>query len=984
MRPESITRNSRAPQSVNRDKFLGVPFAKIIRSTLEWGGSGRATRKDITMDFDSLPRIPPEPRRRAGGWLLLLVLVVIYAVLAPAVHWATEWLWYREVARTDVYWTMFWGRWLLGGAVGAVFFVLVFTNVFLALRETPELTWTDLGTQLRQHLFDVVNRTLRRLAYWGSAAVTFLFALLIGRSAADYWPQFLLFAHAQSLGSVDPLFHRDIGFYLFRLPVWELLSSWLFTSVLLAFILTTIFYFSTHAFRMVAGLPVMSRPVKVHLYLLLALLFLLKACGYYLDRFKLLYAQSNLFVGAGYTDVHARLPGLTVLMVLAVIAALYLLINIARRSNLAPVFAVGGMIAASILALDFYPSVVQRVQVSPNELAMETPYLANNINLTRQAYGLDKVRAVPFSPTPRVTKAMLDASPDTVKNIRLWDHRPLLESYRQGQTLRTYYQMNDVDIDRYQINGKLRQVMLSARELNVDQIPGQQSWVNRHLIYTHGYGLVMSPVNEFDPDKGEPVYYINDIPPVSTIPTLKVTRPAIYYGESTGDYAVVRTSQPEFDYPLSEAKNATTTYEGTAGIPLKNPLVRALMASRFGSLDLLISNTITANSRLLMRRNILERAQALAPFLAFDRDPYVVLGDDGHLYWMLDAYTRSIRYPYAGYADLDTANDESTQTNYLRNPVKVVVDAYSGTTTFYTVTPDEPFIRAWSSVFPALFHPLAEMPAGLRRHIRVPEGMFDTISEVYRRYHMTDPTTFYQQEDLWDIPNESSELNDNGQPITARMEAYYTAMSLPGSKETEYLLIRPYTSAGKKNMIAWLCARNDPGHFGEMMVYDFPKKNFINGPELIESQINQTPEISQAFTLWNTSGSRVWLGNLLVIPIADSILYVQPVYLKAQQSQFPELQRVIVADQDRVIMRRTLDEALAELSGGAVAAAPTTPAATTPTTPSPPARSGASTPLARSALAHYHTAIEALKKGDWATYGHELDAMRKDLEEMNK
>jgi len=939
------------------------------------------------MDFDSLPRIPPEPRRHLGGWVVLLAIILIYAVLAPAVQWATDWLWYREVARTDVYWTMFWGRWLLGGAVAAAFFVLVFANVYLALAETPELTWSDLGEQLRTHLFNVVNRTLRRLAFWGSAVATFFFAVLIGISAADYWPQFLLFAHPQQLGSTDPIFHRDIGFYLFRLPVWELLNGWLFTSLLLAFILTGIVYLATRAFRVVAGLPVMSRVVKAHLYLLLALLFVLKAAGYFLDRFKLLYSQSNLFVGAGYTDIHARLPALTVMALLAVVAALYLVVNIWRKNFFAPLYALGGIIALSLLLLDIYPSIVQRLQVSPNELAMETPYLANNIAMTRLAYGLNTVQTVPFTPTPHVTSAMLASSPITVKNIRLWDHRPLLESYRQGQTLRTYYQMNDVDIDRYQVNNQLRQVMLAARELNVDQIPGQQSWVNRHLIYTHGYGLVMSPVNEFDPEKGEPVYYIKDIPPVSTLPNLRIKRPGIYFGESTNDYAVVDTRQPEFDYPQSEAQNAVTNFSGQGGIPLNNPLVRALMAARFSSVDLLVSDSITAKSRLLMRRQILDRVQALAPFLVFDRDPYIVLGDDGQLSWILDGYTRSIRFPYASYSTLDTAGGESAQTNYLRNPVKVVVNAYSGATTFYTVDAHEPFIRAWQSIFPALFHPLSEMPDGLRRHIRMPEGLFNTISEVYRRYHMTDPTTFYQQEDLWDIPNESSELDDSGRPMTTRMEAYYTVMSLPGQTTTEYLLIRPFTSAGKKNMIAWLCARNDPGHFGELQVYNFPKQTFVNGPELIESQINQTPEISQAFSLWNTSGSRVWLGNLLVIPIADSILYVQPVYLKAQQSQFPQLQRVIVADQQRVLMRRTLDEALAELTSAAATAptsAPTTPSPS-PTAPSTqPATSGATNPVVTSALAHYNAAQAALKRGDWATFGKELDLMHQDLEAMKK
>jgi uncharacterized membrane protein (UPF0182 family) len=578
-----------------------------------------------------------------------------------------------------------------------------------------------------------------------------------------------------------------------------------------------------------------------------------------------------------------------------------------------------------------------------------------------------------------------------VKNIRLWDDRPLLQVYSQRQDLRTYYDISKVDVDRYQVNGQMRQVMLAARELNVNNLgSGQDTWLNRHFIYTHGYGLVMSPVNEVNPDKGEPNFFISNIPPESTVPGLAVTRPEIYFGEMPDEYIVVKSGQKEFDYPTSGDDNAYTTYGGTAGIPLNTLLARAAAASRFGDFNLLISNLVTPQSRLVYRRNIVQRTQALAPFLSFDADPYLVVGTDGKLYWMMDAYTASDRYPYAQYSTLQTANGD-VSLNYLRNSVKVVIDAYSGATTFYLADSQEPIIRAWQATFPGMFHPLSEMPAGLTQHVRVPEGMFNTISDVYRRYHMVEANTFYQQEDLWDLPQEQG-TGQSG----SDMAAYYVAMSLPGQHAPEYLLIRPYTPHQKKNMIAWLSARSDPQHYGQLLVYDFPKQSQVYGPEQIHVSINQDPDISSAVSLWNQSGSQVVWGNLLVIPIGKTILYVQPLYLQAEQSQIPELQRVIVADQQRVVMRNTLDEALAALTGGSIpaqeeapAAAPAAPSATPSTAPAakapaaPVALTAAERVHARSALDHYNKAQQAMQHGDWTTYGKEMDAVHHELQALN-
>jgi len=566
-----------------------------------------------------------------------------------------------------------------------------------------------------------------------------------------------------------------------------------------------------------------------------------------------------------------------------------------------------------------------------------------------------------------------------------------LQVYSQRQDLRSYYQISNVDVDRYQVNGQLRQVMLAARELNVNNLTGANPWVNQHLFYTHGYGLVMSPVNEVNQDKGGPVFFVSDIPPHSTVNGLTVTRPELYFGENESGYAVVRSSQPEFDYPSGDA-NASTVYSGNAGISLRNLLVRALAAYRFGDVDLLISNAINSQSRLIFRRQIIDRVQTLAPFLKYDTDPYLVVGTDGKLYWMMDAYTKSDQYPYAKVTTLHAA-DGDTDVNYVRNSVKVVIDAYNGSVNFYLSDPRDPLIRAWQSIFPGMFQPLSAMPAGLIQHIRVPEGMFNTLSDIYRRYHLTEDQVkvFFQNEDQWDIPQEAKDLTANS--AKTDMEGYYVTMSLPGQTDPEYLLIRPFTPSGKLNMIAWLSARSDPGHYGELLVYDFPKQSQIYGPEQMRASINQDPDISSAISLWNQNGSQVLWGNLMVIPIGTTVLYVQPLYLQASQSQIPELQRVIVGDQQQVKMRNTLDEALAALTGAPLTSTPAVAPSTTPapvsTAPSagvtPSATpSGINPTLAHSAQDHLQRADDAARKGDWGTYGKELDALKHDIEAMNK
>lgn len=927
-------------------------------------------------------------RLRFWIWGILILLFVAFFVLIPSISsLMMDLMWYRELQRSDVFINLKIGPLVLGAIVGIMVFAIIYGNVLLALARMPGQAWSEIDSRLRENAaVQLVARTLRRIVYWGSALVALFFTVTIAGTAGQYWQQFLLFINAPLIGgAVDPIFKRDLSFYIFKLPVWQSVSGWLFTALMISLILSAVVYFLSRAVRFTEQTPVFAPRALTHLSVLIGLLLVMKAVQYYLGRFAMLYTDSGTFAGPSYTDVHARMPGLLLMAILALLAALFVVVGGRSRNILMPVFSLLGLLLASFITLGIYPSLVQRFSVAPNELARERQYIKNHITFTNRAYGLDSVEETAFSPSARVSEEALATAPSTVQNIRLWDYNPLLQVYSQKQDLRTYYDITNVDIDRYQLDGKMRQVMLAARELNVARLPGDKGWLNQHLIYTHGYGLVMSPVNEVDVEKGEPTFFISDIPPKSTHPELKITRPEIYFGEIANDYIIVGTGLDEFNYPSGD-DNVTRNYTGTSGIPLRSPAVRAMAALRFGVFNLMISDYIKPQSKLIIRRKISERVQALAPFLLYDKDPYIVVGNNGRLYWMMDAYTYSTRFPYSRSSTVEVEQGP-INLNYLRNSVKVVVDAYNGSVDFYAVDMKEPYVRAWGKVFPKMFKPLKEMPAGLLEHIRVAKGYFNTASEIYRRYHMLAADTFYQQEDLWDIPSIAS---GGSQTDSTTLEAYYLVMSLPGKTEPEFLLIRPYAPREKKNMIAWLSAANNPENYGALRVFNFPKQSLVFGPEQIQARINQDPTISSSVTLWNSSGSQVLWGNLLVIPVGTSILYVRPIYLQAQGSRIPELQRIIVADQQRVVMGKTLEEALALLTLNRNATTTTEtkptpkPTATTekPTTVKPGAE-GVDPTLARSALEHIKRADEAARKGDWATYGSELAAARRDLEKLN-
>jgi len=681
--------------------------------------------------------------------------------------------------------------------------------------------------------------------------------------------------------------------------------------------------------------------------------------GYVLDRYGLLFSAGGASFGATYSDVNATLPALKVVISLAGVAAIACLVQIMRPGLR---LALGGLalwLAGSLIGLTAYPTLIQRLHVVPNEIAAERPYIERSIAATNRAYGLDRIEERPFPAEEELTAATLRKNEPTIKNIRLWEHRPLLDSYGQLQEIRTYYKFVDVDNDRYGLDGEYRQVMLSVRELSHAHLPSR-IWINEHLVYTHGYGAVVGPVNRVTRE-GLPEFFVKDIPPVAA-GSLKITRPEIYYGEVANPYVLVRTRTKELNYPVGD-QNVYTTYEGQGGVSIGSFWRKLVFAARFGEIKILLAQDLTPESRILYHRQIVERVQKIAPFLRLDRDPYPVITKDGRIVWLLDAYTTSERYPYS----------QPTQGvgNYIRNPLKVTVDAYHGTVRVYLVEPEEPLIRAYSRAFPGLFQPLDAMPEDLRAHIRYPQDLFAIQARMYAAYHMRDPQVFYNKEDLWTIPTRKAEGRE------AEMEPYYTIMRLPGETREEFVLLLPFTPVRRDNMIAWLAARSDLPHYGKLLLFDFPKGKLVFGPRQIEARIDQDAFISQQISLWSQAGSQVIRGSLLAIPIEESLLYVQPLYLAAERGRLPELKRVITAFGNRIAMEETLEASLQQLFGARAAqpdAAPRTAAA----------RAEPAQRLASQALEHFQKAQEHLRRWNWTGFGEELRRVEEILRDLQR
>ncbi|HXH05697.1 MAG TPA: UPF0182 family protein, partial [Vicinamibacterales bacterium] len=844
------------------------------------------------------PDVLTARRPRPGRAVLVAAAVVLLFVLPSAAAFYTDWLWYQELGYEAVFRRRLTTSFGLGLGVFALAFVILRLNLALALALLAQpFVRVGPGLHGRPVLFD--RRRLRRAA----TLVAVVAALVLAVPASGRWLALLQFRHAVPFGEREPLFGRDVGFYVFALPVYDFARDTLFAVVLLALVCAAGVYVLAGAIGLGprAGID-MSRRARRHLSLLAAALFLLAAAGSWLRIPQLLTDPGGIVYGATYADVHARLPVLRLTIgVLLAGAALAVYHAFARRRWPLPV-AIGAYAVVAIGGA-VYAAAVQRLVVAPNEQARELPYIAYNIAATRKAFDLERVDERQLSGDAILTREDIARNLETIENIRLWDHQPLLETFGQIQEIRSYYDFVSVDNDRYVVDGRYRQVMLSARELNSDSLQNR-SWVNERLTFTHGYGLTIGPVNQVTAE-GLPVLFVKDIPPVSTV-DLKVIEPSLYYGELSSDYVVVRTRAREFHHPRGD-DNVYTQYAGRGGVPVGGWFRRLMFSLRFRSSNILLTNAITPESRILFRRRVLDRLTEVAPFLLFDRDPYLVLAD-GRLYWMCDAYTTADRYPYA--------TPSRAGFNYIRNSVKAVVDAYHGTTRFYLADPRDPIVRTLARIFPDLFRPIADMPLSLRRHVRYPEDLFAVQAAMYSTYHMTNPSVFYNKEDQWEIPAIGAEA----QPVV--MRPYYTIMRLPGERRPEFIQMLPFTPRRKDNLAAWMVARSDGDRYGRLLVFQFPKQKLVFGPRQIVARINQDQVISPQVTLWSQRGSEVIWGTLLVVPIEESLIYIRPLYLRASGGRIPELKRVIVAYQNQIVMEETLPAALNRIFGPGTVPAP--------------------------------------------------------------
>lgn len=904
-------------------------------------------RKDAPspIEWDDVLRRPPPDLRRPLLVIGALFLAWILLAIVPGLY--TDYRWFEEVGYTSVLTTEWTARLAIFFAAALAFFLFYLVNVLTARRLTPRVS--DASTRWAQ-IAAFAGKSTTLLLIAGGAFL----ALLVGLVAQDEWLLWLRYTNTTPFGVSDPIFQRDISFYVFTLPVYQFLVSWLGGAVILTAIAVSVTYL------LGLGRVQWTAAVKSHLSALGVAFLAINAWSYQLDIASLVYSPRGVVFGASYTDVNAQMPAYNILTILALVLAALLLVNIFIRALKAIGIALALWFAAAILLGQMYPSFVQNFEVKPNEFVKEAPFIKYNIALTRQAYALDSIEQSPYPAEETPSLADLQRNADTVSNIRLQDYRPLLQTFDQIQTIRTYYDFADVDVDRYTINGKYRQVMLSARELAPQKLTDKaQTWVNLHLVYTHGYGVAISAVNEFTAD-GLPTLLVKDIPPIGVIP---ITRPEIYFGEETRGYVFVKTREKEFDYPKGD-ENVFATYQGTGGVPIGSLWDRTMFALRLGDANILLTDALTGESRILLNRRIQTRLNRLAPFLALDRDPYPVIAE-GKILWVQDAYTTSDRYPYS--------EPHESGVNYIRNSVKIVIDAYNGTTSFFITDADEPILKTYRAIFPALFKPMEQMPASVREHLRYPEGLFTIQAEMYRTYHMQDPLVFYNKEDLWAVPNESTESQQ-----TRAMEPYYVIMRLPGDAQEEFMLMLPFTPAKRQNMVAWMSAKSDGADYGKRLVYRLPKDKLIYGPEQIHARLNQDPAIAAELTLLNQRGSRVLWGNLLVIPLEKSFLYVQPMYLLAEQSQIPQLKRIVVSTANNVAMEATLGDALARVFG-----ADTRGSVTAPTSPAIGTPAGANVnALIKEANDHYARAQDALKTSDWTTYGTEMKALQQTLERL--
>jgi uncharacterized protein len=898
----------------------------------------------------------PVPRSPRPSLLPLLLVVLVLTVVPGAIRFYTDWLWFQEVGFERILLRSLLARAVLGGVAFAVVFGVLLLNLRIALRT---LRPRDLVVETPDgpRVVSIDPLRIRPLVYTVAGGI----ALVVALFASSQWETWLFFRNAVPFGVKDPILGRDVAFYVFTLPFLRLVQRLLLATIVVAAVGSAVGHVASGGLSLAGprGFSLARAGVR-HVSLLAAALLLVLAFGAWLEIPEELNAPSGIVPGASYVDVHARIPALR-LLVIAACAGAVLAGYQAASARFWPLASAVLLYAGVSVAGSVYASVVQRFVVGPDEQVREAPYIANNIAATRAAFALDGVQEKQLSGEAILTREALEANAATLDNVPLWNDQPLLDTFGQLQEIRTYYDFVSVDNDRYTIDGQYRQIMLSARELNSENLPSR-TWINEHLTFTHGYGLTLGPVNEVTPE-GLPVLFVKDLPPVSGA-DLKITQPALYYGELSNEHVFVRTGTEEFDYPRGD-DNVFARYEGKGGVPLGGFLRRLLFALRFRSTDTFFSPSLTAESRVMMHRRISDRVRKIAPFLTYDPDPYLAISD-GRLVWIQDAYTTTGGYPYSAPA--------APGLNYIRNAAKVTIDAYHGTTTFHLLDAKDPIAATVARTFPELFRPLDEMPADLRSRLRYPQGIFAIQAAVFSTYHMTSPSVFYNKEDQWEVP--ALETGNR----TERMEPYYTIMKLPGEKGPEYIQMLPYTPRQKDNLAAWMVARSDGGNYGKLAVFQFPKQTVIFGPRQVAARISQDQAIAPQITLWNQQGSEVIQGNLLVIPIEEALLYIRPLYLRAAGGRIPELKRVIVAYRNQIVMEETLDRALDRLfAPSASAGRPAPPGTTLPRIEAP---TPGTADLAAQAREHYKRAIQAQREGDWARYGEEIKRLGEVLEKL--
>jgi uncharacterized protein len=890
---------------------------------------------------DDLPRRAPRRKNGRRGRTLLIVGVIAAFVLLTSLRgiagFYTDYLWFDSLGQTGVWRGILGAKLSLSLIFMVGFFLLAWSNLLIADRIAPPYRLAGPEDELLERYHDIVDDRMG----WLRIVICALLAIIAGSGVSSEWNSWVLFTNGGDFGIEDPQFHNDIGFYVFRLPFLSFVVDWLFASLLIVIIVTAVAHYLNGGIRVQPPSPRVTPQVKAHLSVLLAVLALVKTADYWLQRFELTTSTRGIVDGASYTDVQAQLPALNLLVLISLCAAALFVVNIFRRGWTLPAVAVGLWMFVAVVAGGIYPQYVQRFQVQPNESARERPYIERNIEATRAALGLADVTIQRFQPQTSAADVQLAGAEPTVRNIRLWDPAARLsgQTFEQLQRIRNFYNINDVDVDRYPINGQPTQVNIGVRTINPDGVPGD-SWEAAHLAYTHGYGVVMAPSNASEGN--EPQFVLGDIPQ-NDIEGLAVQQPGIYFGEDLDGYIVVDTNRDEIDFQDAEGETQPTTYTGDDGVQANSLVRRAAFALRFGDLNPLISDFMTDNSRVVYVRDVIERVTKLAPFLHADTDPYPVVVD-GKVQWIVDLYTTTSRYPYAQMADTDQVSASSgldRRFNYVRNSVKATVDAYDGTVTFYVMDDEDPIIEAYRDAFPDLFSD-DEMPEELLAHLRYPEDLFRVQTAAYARYHLDDPDDFFNQDDAWRVARDpgtagadpsTQVTNEQGQVTgaqAARIAPYYQLLQLPNqsgevSRQAEMVLMRPYVPFSEDDrsqlLTAFMAARMDPGHYGELVVYEMPSGDLPDGPGIAAATIQADETVSELESLLGRGGSEVLYGNLLLVPVDNALLYVQPFYVvpEAETRQLPQLERVIAAFGDDVVIEDTLQEALVALFGERVA-----------------------------------------------------------------